>query len=68
MDAGLVAVGIRRLSELLEEDIDTRKKKEDVGGSGLHDMVWARLSRDVHIALVGALGSLLNGWIGVDLS
>ncbi|CAM9725244.1 unnamed protein product, partial [Ectocarpus sp. 12 AP-2014] len=29
MDAGLVAVGIRRLSELLEEDIDTRKKKEN---------------------------------------
>lgn len=32
MDAGLVAVGIRRLNELLEDDIDTRKKKENVGG------------------------------------
>lgn len=30
MDAGLVAVGIRRLNELLEDDIDTRKKKENV--------------------------------------
>lgn len=32
MDAGLVAVGIRQLNELLEDDIDTRKKKENVGG------------------------------------
>lgn len=32
MDAGLVAVGIRRLDELLEDDIDTRKKKENVSG------------------------------------
>lgn len=32
MDAGLVAVGIRRLNELLEDDIDTRRKKENVGG------------------------------------
>lgn len=30
MDAGLIAVGIRRLNELLEDDIDTRKKKENV--------------------------------------
>lgn len=30
MDAGLVAVGIRRLNEVLEEDIDRRKKKENV--------------------------------------
>lgn len=36
MNAGLIAVGIRRLNELLEDDIDTRKKKEnvsDVNGS-----------------------------------
>ncbi|CAM9695763.1 unnamed protein product, partial [Scytosiphon promiscuus] len=29
MDAGLVAVGIRRLNELLEDDIDAKKKKEN---------------------------------------
>lgn len=39
MEAGLVAVGIRRLSELLEEDIDTRKKKEDVG-SGVFTIMY----------------------------
>lgn len=30
MDAGLAALGIRRLNELLEEDVDRRKKKENV--------------------------------------
>lgn len=30
MDAGLSALGIRRLNELLEEDEDNRKKKENV--------------------------------------
>lgn len=30
MNGGLVAVGIRRLSELLEGDMDKRKKKEKV--------------------------------------
>lgn len=33
MDAGLVAVGIRRLNELLEDDIDAKKKKENVSRS-----------------------------------
>lgn len=30
MESGLVAVGIRRLNELLEDDIDRRNKKENV--------------------------------------
>lgn len=30
MDTGLAALGIRRLNELLEEDVDRRKKKENV--------------------------------------
>lgn len=30
MDGGLAALGIRRLNELLEEDVDRRKKKENV--------------------------------------
>lgn len=30
MESGLIAVGIRRLNDLLEDDIDRRKKKENV--------------------------------------
>lgn len=30
IDAGLVSLGIRRLNELLENDVDKRKKKKDV--------------------------------------
>lgn len=43
MDVGLVAVGIRRLNELLEDDIDTRKKKENVGSS-VRETVESRVS------------------------
>lgn len=42
MDGGLVAVGIRRLNELLEDDIDTRKKKKNV--SGVKETVESSLS------------------------
>lgn len=32
MESGLIAIGIRRLNELLEDDNDRRKKKENVSG------------------------------------
>lgn len=35
MDSGLAALGVRRLNELLEDDVDRRKKKENVSACWL---------------------------------